>query len=83
MKESQDVKRAQETVASHQQRLQELEAEFKAETDELAARSDPLTEELEKVTVRPAKKDIGVRLVTLVWLPNWQSQDGNMTPAWG
>ncbi len=83
MKESQDVKRAQETVASHQQRLQELEAEFKAEMDEVATRSDPLTEELEKVTVRPAKKDIGVRLVTLVWVPVWQVQDGSVTPAWG
>jgi hypothetical protein len=83
MKESQDVKRAQETVATYQQRLQELEAEFKAETDELAAKSDPLTEELEKVTVRPAKKDIAVRLTTLVWVPTWQSPDGSMTPAWG
>jgi len=83
MKESQDVKRAQETVASYQQRLQELEAEFKAEMDELAAESDPLTEELEKVTVRPAKKDIAVRLTTLVWVPTWQSPDGKMTPAWG
>jgi hypothetical protein len=82
MKESQDVKRAQETVATYQQRLQELEAEFKAETDELAAKSDPLTEELENVVVRPAKKDIAVRLATLVWVPTWQSPDGKVTPAW-
>jgi hypothetical protein len=83
MKESQDVKRAQETVAAYQQRLQELEASFKAETDELASKNDPLTEELEKVIVRPAKKDISVRLTTLVWMPNWQSPDGRMSPAWG
>ncbi len=83
MKESQDIKQAQETVATYQQRMQELEASLKAETEELAAKSDPLTEELEKVTVRPAKKDIAVRLATLVWLPNWQSPDGNVTPAWG
>jgi hypothetical protein len=83
MKESQDIKRAQETVAAHQQRLQDLEASFKAETDELASKTDPLTEEMEKVTVRPAKKDISVRLTTLVWMPNWQSQDGTVTPAWG
>jgi len=83
MKESQDIKQAQETVATYQQRMQELEASLKAETEELAAKSDPLTEELEKVTVRPAKKDIAVRLATLVWLPNWQSPDGTVTPAWG
>jgi hypothetical protein len=83
MKESQDIKQAQETVATYQQRMQELESSLKAETEELAAKSDPLTEELEKVTVRPAKKDITVRLATLVWLPNWQGPDGTVTPAWG
>jgi len=83
MKESQDIKRAQETVASYQQRMQELEASLKAEADELAAKSDPMTEELEKVVVRPAKKDIGVRLVTLVWVPQRQNPDGSLVPAWG
>jgi hypothetical protein len=83
MKETEDVKRAQETVDTYQQRLQQLEADLKADTDALATKNDPLTEELEKVIVRPAKKDIAVRLVTLVWLPNWQSQDGNVTAAWG
>jgi hypothetical protein len=82
MKESQDIKQAQETVATYQQRMQELESSLKAETEALAAKSDPLTEELEKVTVRPAKKDITVRLTTLVWVPNWQSPDGNLSPAW-
>lgn len=83
MKESQDIKRAQETVASYQQRMQELEASLKAEADELAAKSDPMTEELEKVVVRLAKKDIGVRLVTLVWVPQRQNPDGSLVPAWG
>jgi len=82
MKESQDIKRAQETVATYQQRLQELESSFKSETDALAAKIDPLTEELEQVSVRPAKKDISVRLTSLVWMPNWQSADGKTTPAW-
>ena len=83
MKESQDIKRAQETVATYQQRMQELEAELKAEAEELAAKSDPMTEELEKVVVRPAKKDIGVRLVTLVWVPQRQNTDGSLASAWG
>jgi hypothetical protein len=83
MKESQDIKRAQETVATHQQRLQELDASFKSEMEALAAKIDPLTEELEQVSVRPAKKDISVRLTTLVWMPHWQSPDGKLSPAWG
>ena len=82
MKESQDIKQAQETVETYQQRLQELESSLKAETEALAAKSDPLTEELEKVTVRPAKKDISVRLATLVWMPHWQSPDGKLSVAW-
>jgi len=69
-------------VATYQQRLQELDLALKSETEELAAKSDPLTEELEKVIVRPAKKDISVRLATLVWMPNWQSPDGKFSPAW-
>jgi hypothetical protein len=82
MKESQDIKRAQETVATYQQRLQELESSFKSETEALATKTDPLTEELEQVIVRPAKKDISVRLTTLVWIPHWQSADGKLSPAW-
>jgi len=83
MKESQDVQRAQETVATYQQRMQELEAELKAEADELTAKTDPMIEDLQKVAVRPAKKDIGVRLVTLIWVPQRQNPDGSLTPTWG
>ena len=82
MKESQDIQRAKETMATYQQRLQELEDSFKSDVDELAAKIDPMTEELEQISVRPAKKDIDVRLTTLVWMPQWQSQDGNLSPAW-
>jgi hypothetical protein len=82
MKESQDIKRAQETVATYQQRMQELESSLKSETEALAVKSDPLTEEIEKVVVRPAKKDISVRLSTLVWIPSWQNPDGSVIPAW-
>jgi len=82
MKESQDIQRAQETVATYQQRLQELESSFKSDMEALAAKTDPLTEELEQVSVRPAKKDVSVRLTTLVWMPNWQSPDGKLSPAW-
>jgi hypothetical protein len=82
MKESQDIGRARDTVGAYQQRLQELEADFKAELDLLTTKIDPLTEELEHLSIRPAKKDILIRLVTLVWLPNWQTSDGRIIPAW-
>ncbi len=82
MKEGQDVARAKETVEAHQQTLDEIEKEFKAETDELAAKTDPATEELQKISIRPAKKDITVKLVGLAWLPHWRTPDGTLTPAW-
>jgi hypothetical protein len=82
-KESQDVQRAGETVEAYQQRLQELESEFKSEMEALTAKTDPQTEELEKVSLRPSKTDITVRLISLIWAPNWQGTDGKVTPAWG
>ncbi len=82
MQQKEDVDRAKETVTAHQQRLADIEAEFKAETDELAAKGDPATEQLDKISIRPAKKDIQVRFVGLAWLPYRQAQDGTATPAW-
>jgi len=81
-KEKDDVNRAKDTVATRQQALDELESEFKAEMDELAARIDPASEELQKISLRPAKKDIAVKLVGLAWLPHWRAQDGTVSPAW-
>jgi hypothetical protein len=63
------ISRAQETMEVLQQQLADLEAEFKAEAEVLGGRSDPMTERLETVTVRPTKQNISVRLVTLAWVP--------------
>jgi hypothetical protein len=81
-KEKDDVNRARDTVETRQQALDQLEQEFKAEMDELAARIDPATEELQKISLRPAKKDISVKLVGLAWLPYWRAQDGTVSAAW-
>jgi len=82
LKESQDVSMAQENVAALQQQLADLEAQFKAESEALAAASDPLQEQLQPVSLKPAKADITVKLVTLAWTPHWRSSDGSMAPAW-
>lgn len=47
-----------------------------------SGKTDPSTEELQKISIRPAKKDILVRFVALAWLPYWQSQDGKLTTVW-
>ena len=81
IKETQDIGRAKETVAAMEQRLQQLETDFKAETDVLAARIDPLTETLDTISIKPTKTNISVQLVALCWLPYWQSSDGKIIPA--
>lgn len=82
IKESKDVGQAEENVSALQQQLADLESQFKAETDALAAAIDPLNEQLETVSLKPTKANIAVKLVALAWTPNWQDGKGVLTPAW-
>ena len=82
MKESQDVGVADENVAALQQQLTDLEAHFKSESEALAAATDPLNEKLETISIKPAKSNIVVKLVTLAWTPHWRDATGGLTPAW-
>jgi hypothetical protein len=77
-----DVARAKETVQVLEQQLKDLEAEFEAEKDALAARTDPATEVLDTVAIKPKKADITVELVALAWAPHWLDETGMATPAW-
>ncbi len=77
MKESQDVSRAEDNVAAVAQKIADLEAEFQAETAALEHTFDPQTEPLEKVSLKPTKANIAVKLVTLAWAPY-----RNDKPAW-
>jgi hypothetical protein len=77
-----DVSRAKETVETIQQQLDDLNAQFKDESDALESKIDPMTEELETVVIRPKKTDINVQLVSLVWAPYYQDAKGHMAPSW-
>ena len=81
-KESGDVGRAEENVGSLQQQYNELDAQFKAEVDELAAAGDPMTDELERVILKPKKTNINVRSLVLAWAPHAIDGGGSATPAW-
>ena len=81
MKESQDVDRAEDNFAAVTQKLSDLEAEFQAETAALERSLDPQTEQLEKVSLKPTKANIAVKLVTLAWAPYWH-EGGEVKPAW-
>ena len=80
--EGQDVKRAQETVEAIDQQITDLNTQFQADTAELESKIDPLTETLETLSLKPKKTDIQVQLTTLTWVPSWQDEQGNLTPAW-
>ncbi|HEX5530443.1 MAG TPA: ATP-binding protein, partial [Methylomirabilota bacterium] len=82
LKESQDVGRARETVAAVDEAIATLDAQFKAEADALGASTDPLTERLETLALKPARQNISVRLVALAWAPCWRDRAGAITPAW-
>ena len=82
IKESKDVGQAEENVSALQQQLADLEAQFKTETDALAATTDPLNEKLETVSLKPTKANIAVKLVALAWTPHWQDAGGRLTSAW-
>jgi hypothetical protein len=82
MKESQDVGRAEDNVAAIDQKLAELDADFKGETEQLDRLFDPTTEELGMVSLKPTKTNIVVKFLTLVWAPYWHDAQGNAKPAW-
>jgi hypothetical protein len=82
MKESQDVGRAEDNVQTVQRLLADLEAQFRSESEALSVASDPLTEKLETISIRPTKSNIAVILVALAWVPHWQDSKGQLTQAW-
>ncbi|HKO31598.1 MAG TPA: DUF87 domain-containing protein [Nitrospiraceae bacterium] len=82
LKESQDVGRAEQNVEALQEQLAELEAQFKSESEALAAATDPLNEKFESIAIRPTKANIAVKLVALAWTPYWRNDRGTLTQAW-
>jgi hypothetical protein len=82
MKESQDVGRAEETVAAVNEQMAALDAQFKAETEALEKAIDPQTEALETISLKPKKSNIAIKLFTLAWAPYWHDAQGQATPAW-
>ena len=67
MKEAEDIERAKQNVAALEEQRKQLEAEFAAETAALDAANDVATETLDKITIKPKKTNITVKLVGLVW----------------
>ncbi len=66
-KEAKDRDAAETNLRALQQERTNLDAEFQSEVNALQTKTDPLIENLEKVSITPSKGNISVSLVTLVW----------------
>jgi hypothetical protein len=75
-RESQDVDRADESLAVLQQRRQALQAEIEAEATRIAESLDPAAIVLRPVSVAPRKSDLAVGEVALAWAPWRRGADG-------
>ena len=67
MKEAEDIGRARENVAAIQEQRQGLEEDLRTAMAALDASSDPTTEPLTTIAVKPKKTNLTVKLVALVW----------------
>jgi hypothetical protein len=80
-RERADIGEAQESVEALQQRLAELDAQFKAEVDQAKESISAETLELEPVAIRPKKSEISVTQVALVWTPWKVDSQGLSEPS--
>ena len=81
LKERQDVGYAEETKEALTQRLADLETEFKAESEQIAAELGGAGLAIEAVDLQPKKTDIAVSRVALLWSPWYVSPNGKMVEA--
>ncbi|HEV8582238.1 MAG TPA: ATP-binding protein [Thermoanaerobaculia bacterium] len=72
--EKQDVTRAEETLATLEKQLADLNAELEAEVDNLEERFDPEAADLEILGLKPRKTDVEVRFLTLAWAPTREGE---------
>jgi hypothetical protein len=77
-----DVKHAEETAESLQQRRTDLETEQQGKLNEIDAKYDAKQMKLNETTVAPRKTDIAVNKLALVWLPYKIGPGGESEPAY-
>jgi len=82
LKETKDVERAEENVDELRKGLAALHVLLAEETEAARKSTDPLTETLEQLAIKPKKKDISVALAALVWVPYQETDRGDIVPVW-
>jgi len=79
MKESKVKAITEENLKALQQQRVQLEAQFQSEIAMLETKINPLTENLESISIIPTKANISIKLVALVWTPRWLDAQGKTT----
>ncbi len=77
-----EASHSQDNLQALHQQLTQLESDFKAEMARLSCKLDAQSEPLETVAVLPKKTNISVKLLSLVWVPSWQNEDGSLVKIW-
>jgi hypothetical protein len=75
VKERTDIAAASENLDVLLQQKADLEAEFNAEMQALEGSTEPSKQVIDTVAERPKKADVAVRLVALVWCPQWKTKE--------
>jgi len=70
MKESEDVTRANESLAEVQQAKADMEARMQAEITALDSGTTAATERFETLSIKPKRTGVQVQLVALTWVPS-------------
>ncbi len=79
-REKADIGYAEENIEATQQRLRDLDAEFKAEVEKIQQTLNADAIPLEEITLQPKKTDINVSTVALAWTPWSVDASGNAAP---
>jgi hypothetical protein len=80
--QSEDVHHAEVMLNEARQTMDELNAQFEDEVEQMEFSLDAQTEELESVVVKATSTNIQVHLVSLTWLP-YRKEESGLVPAWG
>ncbi len=81
-KEAGDVARAQENLKVLQEQLDEINEKFQTELEDYSLKNDVNQEEFETIFIRPLKTNISVQLLSLVWVPFQELEDGIIVQAY-
>lgn len=79
-REKEDIARAKTDVTRFRSELAQMEQDFEEQAERARALPPPTELELEEVSIRCRKSDIGVGIMVLAWLPWMKSEDKTMVP---